>query len=372
MVEPSMADDETDDSEEEADSNTSSTQSGTTGDPEPLGVKMGSTRTVIARERAGNFQTIQDLTCLAHYDDAITGEEHVVFGNDAATTYPDRVTYMLRTGLPTDEESTGLAKTYLREFIDANDLPEESVVVYALPSIDNQDGLARFEEVIEGSTIGGEQMRSYPESLCGAIPALGDALEAINETFISVNLGSTNLEVGAYRNGEQLTPFSTGTVTGAEVDRWIVNNVEEETQGRVNIDLTTAREYKEQYADFEEYEPFSDTIQQPGGGTYEFTIEESIMDAVNEYVDEVVDGVANVFMPALDQDHLKVRQNALRNPIVLTGGMACIPGIEAEIGARLSRELGIDIDAIKPESPDTAAAVGAYRIADRLVELDAY
>jgi hypothetical protein len=342
------------------------------GDPAPLGVKMGSTRTVVTWEQNGDRDTVQDLTCLATYGDAITGEEHVLFGNDAAVEYPERVKYMLRTGLPTDEESTEEARTYLEAFIDANDLPENSVVVYALPSIDNDEGLERFEMAIQDSKIGARQTRSFPEALCGSVPALGDGLEAIEETFIAVNLGSTNLEVSAFRNGEQLVPFSTGAVTGAEVDRDIANNIEEETQGRVNVDLTTAREYKETHADFEDYEPFSDTVQQPGGGTYEFTIDDSVMDAVDDYLEGVVDQFANVFMPALDQDHMKIRQRALENPIVLTGGMACIPGIETEFAERVSVELGIDVRATKPEEPDTAAATGAFRIAERLIELDAY
>jgi hypothetical protein len=126
----------------------STTNQQETGAPQALGVKMGSTRTVVAENRGGNVVTIQDLTCLASYEDAITGEEHVIFGDEAATQYPDRVQYMLRNGLPTDEESTELAKTYLREFIDENDLPANSVAVYAVPSIDNEAGLQRFEAAL--------------------------------------------------------------------------------------------------------------------------------------------------------------------------------------------------------------------------------
>jgi len=63
------------------------------------------------------------------------------------------------------------------------------------------------------------------------------------------------------------SPFSTGSVTGNEVDRRIVAAVEEESQGRVHIDRTTAREYKEEHADVYDFEPFTDVIQQwPGGG----------------------------------------------------------------------------------------------------------
>ncbi|MEF8772779.1 hypothetical protein [Halodesulfurarchaeum sp.] len=52
--------------------------------------------------------------------------------------------------------------------------------------------------------------------------------------------------------------------------------------------------------------------------------------------------------------------------------MACIPGIESEFADRLSVELGLDVSATKPDSPDTAPAIGAYRIAERIRELGSY
>ncbi len=110
---------------------------------------------------------------------------------------------------------------------------------------------------------------------------------------------STNLEAAAFRNGEQLSP----SVSGA-VDRTTPNAVEEETQGRVNIDRTTAREYREEHADFDAFEPFTDVIQQPGGA-HEFTIERSVMEPVDECVDGAVDAVANNFLSQLVGDHVK-------------------------------------------------------------------
>lgn len=342
------------------------------GRPEALGVKVGSTRTVVARDNDGDTDVVSALTCLATYEDALTGEEHVVYGEEAATEFPERVRYMLRSGLPEDDETTELAKKFLTEFAKGNVLPEDSVVVYAIPTIDNEPGLDRLEEIIEDSPIGKKLVRSYPESLCGAVPAMGDDLEAIEDTFVAINLGSTNMEACAYRRGEQLSPFSTGAITGTEVDRKIANYVEEETQGRVNIDLTTAREYKEDHADIDNYEPFSDIIQQPGGGTYEFTIEHSVQDAVDEYLDDVVDEIANVFLPELANDYMKIYQQALENPIVLTGGMACIPGIVDEFADRLSEELERGVTATTSDEPHIGAAVGAQRIADRLVDLEQY
>ena len=337
----------------------------------PVGIKLGSTRTVITLPDGDDVETVQTLTCIATYEDAITGEEHDLYGEEAAAEYPDRVEFMLRSGLPEDEDRAELAKTFLAELVDAHDVPSDSVVVYAIPTIDNQQGLDNLESIIEESGVGERLARSYPESLCGSIPA-GDDLEAVEDIFIAINLGSTNLEACAYRRGEQLSPVTTGAVTGNEVDRRIANYVEEETQGRVNIDVQTAREYKEAHADFNDFEPFTDVIQQPGGGSHEFTIERSVMDACDDYLDDVVEEVANGFLPELANDYMKVYQRALIEPVVLTGGMACIPGVVEEFEDRLSEALQKDVEAVAPDDPDLAASRGAHRIAGQLVDLEAW
>ena len=336
--------------------------------PTPIGAKLGSTRTVLQYVRDGEVETVRTLTCLAEYEDALTGEPKVMFGEQAAQEYPDRVKYMLRSGLPEDDESVDLAATFFEEVVASEGLDSDSAVVYAIPTIDNEPGLRNLERVIERSSVGDALVRSFPESLCGSIPALGDDLEAIDEVFVAVNMGSTNLEASAFRNGEQLSPFVSGAVTGNEVDRNIANAVEEETQGRVNIDLTTAREYKEDHADFEAFEPFTDVIQQPGGGAHEFTIERSVMEPLNDYVDDAVDEVANNFLSQLANDHMKPYQLALSKPIVLTGGMACIPGIVDVFEERLSEELDRDVECTAADRPDLAPAEGARRIAERLAD----
>ncbi|WP_220132689.1 hypothetical protein [Halorhabdus salina] len=361
--EPDTDEDPVDESSADAD------ESGADGQPAPVGVKLGSTRTVLAKpDGQGGLATTQTLTCLATYDDPISGEEQVLYGEEAAEQYPERVQFMLRSGLPEDERGAELTERFFTSVIEANDIPANSGVVYAIPTIDNERGLANLQSVVEGSGIGDHFIQSYPESLCGAIPAFGDGLEAINEIFLAVNMGSTNLEASAYRRGEQLTPFTTGSVTGNEVDRRIATNVESETQGRVNIDTQTAREYKERHADFDHFEPFTDVIQQPGGGAHEFTIERSVMDACDAYLDEAVEEFANTFLPELANDHMKVYQLALDQPIVLTGGMACIPGIVEEFEERVSEALNRDVEAIAPDEPNLAATIGAQRIAARMTE----
>ena len=336
--------------------------------PTPVGVKLGSTRTVLdLPDDRGGRERHATLTCLATYEDAITGEERALFGHDAAVEYPDSVRFMLRSGLPEDDDGVADAERFFEAVVEAHDVPADSAVVYAVPTIDNETGVANLKSVIEDSSVGETAARSFPESLCGAIPAYGDGLEAIDEVFVSVNMGSTTLEACAYRRGEQLSPFSTGSVTGNEVDRRIVAAVEEESQGRVHVDRTTAREYKEEHADVYDFEPFTDVVQQPGGGSHEFTVDRGVRDPVDRYIDDAVDAVANEFLPELANDHMKPYQLALGRPLAVTGGMACIPGLIEAFETRLSAELDRDVEVVAPDDPATAAAEGAARIAERLV-----
>lgn len=340
--------------------------------PAPVGVKLGSTRTIVVQPQGSVLKTHAALTCLATYEDVLTGTEQVIYGEDAAREYPEQVEFMLRSGMPEDEDHTETAATFFTHFLREHTVPADSVVVSAMPAIDNERGLANLTRVIEDSPIGERRIQRYPESLCGAIPAVGTGLDALERTFIALNVGSTTLSACAYRRGEPLTRLTTGTVTGNAVDRWIATNVEDETQGRVTIDLTTAREYKETHADFEEFTPFTDLVQQPGGGTHEFTIEHSVMDALDRYVNEAVDAIANTFLPQLANDHLRIYNQTLDEPLVLTGGMACIPGLRDAFEERLSEALQQDIDVTAPDDPVTAAARGAQRIAARFVDTAAY
>ena len=341
---------------------------GSAGGAAPVGVKLGSTRTVVVHpDGDGGTAEVRSLTCLASYEDLIGGERQLLFGDEAAAEFPDAARYMLRSGLPADDESVELASTFFDELLAANGVPEDSVVVYAIPTIDNEAGLRNLEAVVDDSPIGDALVRSYPESLCGAVPCF-DGLDAIDEVFVAVNLGATTLEVCAYRRGEQLVPRSTGSITGDEVDRRIANNVEDETQGRVNVDPTTAREYKERHADLADYEPFTDVVQQPGGGSHRFTVERGVMDAVEEYLDAVVEAVSDGVLLDLAEAHPDVYDRALDEPIVLTGGMACIPGFVEAFEERLSEAIIRDVRATRPERPDLAAARGARRIAARFAE----
>lgn len=336
--------------------------------PVPVGVKLGSTRTVIVYPDGNERVAVRSMTCFTTYRDVLVDEQRELFGGDAATEYPEESRFMIRNGLPADDESSALASTFFSELLERNRVPENSAVVYAIPTVENDAGLRNFERVADESPIGCGPVRSYPESLCGALPVFEEGLDAIDEVFATVNLGGTILEACAYRHGEQVVPWSTGSITGENVDRHIANYVEAETQGRVNVDSTTAREYKERHADFEEYEPFTDVVQQPGGGSHEFTVERGVMDAVDEYVDDAVEALVSGFLVDLERAYPEIYDRALDRPIVLSGGMACVPGLADVLATRLGRAIQRDITVTHAERPDLAAAQGAYEIAASLVE----
>lgn len=337
------------------------------GSPVPVGVKIGSTRTVIAVPSSdGGTEVVRTLTCLAEYENPITGETKYAYGDDAAAEYPDSVEFPLRSGLPESGRQTELTRRFFEAVVDSHDIPEDSVVVYVTPLSEDDEGRQNLGQVIAQSQIGAAGIERYPEMLCGAMPAFGDGLEAIETVFAAANLGATHVEAAAFRRGEQVAPLRTAALSGNEVDRKIISNVENETQSRVHIDINTAREYKERHASFEAFEPVTDVIQQPGGGRHEFTLGRSIMDPVEEYLGAVVARFAGEFLSQLAGQYRRIQRLALDRPVVLTGGMACLPGFVDEFQRRLRETVDADLTAIAPERPDLAAAIGAQRIATRL------
>ncbi|RRJ30514.1 hypothetical protein [Halocatena pleomorpha] len=337
-------------------------------DPTPVGLKFGSVRTVVARPEDDAVQTTVALTCSATYQDPLTGKRRAVYGERAANEYPDRAQFMLQSELAEDNERATVTRSFLETFAQTNDIPPNSAVVYAIPSFD--DRRTTLDAIIEES-ISGRLLDGYSTAMCESIPVFGSDLDAFDRIFTTIKMGSTNLEACVYRRGEQLAPFSTGSVRGCEVDRWIINNVEEGTQGRVHIDRTTAREYKEGRTNCDDIQPlFDDTT--GSGAAQKSTVERSVTDAIDRYVKEAVDEIANEFLPRLVSRSIKIYKRVLVEPIVLTGDMAVVPGLREAFEDRLSSELQRNIVVTTPAEPITAAARGAQRIAGRLLETGAY
>lgn len=338
--------------------------------PTPVGLKLGCVRTVSAQTGEDAVETKVALTCSATYQDALTGKRRALYGEKAANEYPDRATFMLQSELTDDDERAPVARSFLETFVQTNGIPQNSAVVYAAPTLADRQGITMLDTIVEES-IGERLLCGYPLSLCSSIPVLGSGLSALNRIFLTINVGSRNLEACVYRRGEQLSPFSTGSVRGVDVDQWIINNVEEETRGRVHIDQTTAREYKEGRTNYDDYQLFTDSAAAERT-TRESTIERGVRDAIDRYVEEAVEEIANEFLPQLASRSIKIYKQVLSEPIVLTGGMAVVPGLCEAFEDRLSKELHRDVVLVAPQEPVTAGARGAKRIAKRLLEIQAY
>ncbi len=333
-------------------------------DAVPIGLKIGSTRTVLVMPNyEGSLDIVRTLTCVARYRDLFTGKLATKFGDEAAEEYADSVYFMFRAGLPQDDDSVKLAAQFIEYLVYRYNIPENSYVTLAHPAVENERGRKNLKEIISGMSIGRTGRQAWSEAFCGAIPAF-DGLEAIKKTFMSVNMGSTTLEISAFRNGEPVHTVTLGTISGNLVDRKIRLGVQNETQGIVNIDLNTARKYKEEFANFIEYKPVYDSVHIHDRGQYGFKIEKSIMKPVEEYVNNVIEAIMENFFPQLAQDHYQTYKRVLTEPIILTGGMACIPGLRERIQQLLSDELEQKISVISSERPDLAPAIGAFRISE--------
>jgi len=336
--------------------------------PTAIGVKFGSSRTALVFDDCDAETTVCLPSCLADDDDgdgALIGDGSGPNGERPVGRSPERGEFMLRSGVPATARDAELFERFVRELCERHGLPAESAVVYAMPTVDDRVGLANFGTAVGECGLGAALTRGVPESLCASIPPLGDGIEAVDEVFVAVNLGATNLEACAYRHGTRLLPFVSADASGDRVDRRIAEAVETETDGRVTIDPATAREYKEDHADFDGFEPFADAVEQGSEGTREFTVERGVMEPLDDYLDDAVAELGD-FFSRLASSHMKTYQLARARPLVVSGGMACIPGLVEALEARLAAELDRPVEMVAPDDPTTAAAEGAHRLAVRL------
>jgi len=329
----------------------------------PVGIKIGSQRTVIVTDE-GEFVT---HTCIKEVENPVTGEKEYVIGDEALELFGDEVNYMLRGGFPGNEEEAELLKVYLTKLVREFDIPESSYVTYAVPSIESDICLNLLKKVIAQLPVGWVGKEMWNDSFLGAL-ALPEGMEMINKTFLVINLGSSTTEIVAVRRGEIVYSLVTGAISGDIVDRRIRNEIQNETRGAVNIDLNTAREFKEKYANLKNWEKVQETVHLFEKGRYSFRIDECIIKPVNEYTEEVADFVAMQFLPELAERNFSVYRQIIRKDFILIGGMAEIPGLPEKLETILRDRLGVNINIKVPERPSTASARGAYMISKFRVE----
>ncbi len=323
----------------------------------PVGIKIGSQRTVIVTED-GTFVT---HTCIKEVENPITGEKEFVVGDEALELFGDEADYMLRGGFPGTEEEAELLKIYLTKLASMYGLPENSYVTYAVPSIESEICINLVKKVIAQLPIGWVGKEMWNDSFLGAL-ALDEGLDMINRTFLVINLGSSTTEVVAVRRGGIVYSLVTGAISGDSVDRKIRNEIQNETRGAVNIDLNTAREFKERYANLKNWEKVQETVHLFEKGKYSFRVDECIIRPVNEYLEEVADFVAMQFLPELAERNFSVYRQIMKKDFILLGGMAEIPGLAEKLEALLRDRLGVVVKIRMPDRPSLASAKGAYMI----------
>ncbi|RUM33890.1 MAG: cell division protein FtsB, partial [Archaeoglobus sp.] len=329
----------------------------------PIGIKIGSQHTVIVTEN----NTFVTHTCIKETENPITGEKDYVVGDEALELFGDEVNYMLRGGFPGTEEEAELFKIYLVKLINEYGLPENSYVTYAVPSIESEVCVNLIKKVIAQLPIGWIGKEMWNDSFLGAL-AFEDGMNMVNRTFLVINLGSSTTEVVAVRKGGIVYSLVTGAVSGDIVDRKIRNEIQNETRGAVNIDLNTAREFKERYANLKNWEKVQETVHLFEKGRYSFRVDECIIRPVNEYVEEVADLIALQFLPELAERNFSIYRQIIKKDFILLGGMAEIPGLAEKLEALLRDRLDVAVRVKMPENPSTASARGAYTISKFRIE----
>ncbi|RLI78526.1 cell division protein FtsB, partial [Archaeoglobales archaeon] len=239
--------------------------------------------------------------------------------------------------------------------------PENSYITYAIPSTQSEIGISLFKRTITQLPIGLGGKEVWNDSFLAAL-TLPDGMAMLNKSFVVVNAGSTTTEVIAVRKGEILLSMVTGEASGDIVDRWIKNRIRNETRGIVNIDLTTARMYKEKYANLKEKRDVKESVQVFEKGKYSFGIEECINKPIEELLEKLVNFVALEFLPMLAETNFSAYNQIIDKEFILTGGMAEIPGLKERFADMLSKALERDVTVTCPESPATASARGALFI----------
>ncbi|MBE8539971.1 rod shape-determining protein [Geoglobus acetivorans] len=323
----------------------------------PVGIKVGSQKTVIAM---GDEIHVEE-TCIREKENPVTGTKDYIIGNDASELYGDDVTYMLRGGLPATEEEAELLRIFLGEVAKKYGIPENSYVTYAIPSTELEEGIGLFKKVVSQVPIGWSGKEVWNDSFLASL-ALPEGLGILDRTYAVINLGSTTTEFVAVRKGEIVFSMVTGEVSGDVVDRWIKNEIMNLTRGAVNVDLSTAREYKEKYANLLEWKNIKETVQLFEKGQFTFRLDEAVNRPVERYLDGLIDFVTLEVLPSLAEFNFKIYRLVTGSEFVLTGGMARIPGLKEKFETKLSDALGSAIKIRVPDDPLTASAKGALTI----------
>lgn len=244
-----------------------------------------------------------------------------------------------------------------------NSIPEGSYVTYGIPATESEVGLDLLKRVVSQVSLGWAGKEVWNDSFLSAL-ALEEGLDILDKSFVVVNAGSTTTDVLAVRKGEIVFKLITGDVSGDTVDRDIRNEVMSATRWAVRVDLSTARNYKESYANLKEWKSIEETVQLYGKEQYRFRIDEAVNRPVERYITNLADFIAFEYLPGLAENNFRTYKKALESEFILTGGMAEIEGLKEKLATEMSERLGVGINVRSPENPLTAPARGALLVSN--------
>lgn len=331
-----------------------------------VGVKIGSTWTVSYGKPIGT-EPRKELTCLRNIPThLIKGDKKVQF-SEAAAPY-SRTVWPLIHGAPRDDRAMPLAQSvnHLYTYADWNleSVPEESGIIFCLPMIKQKVRLEALKSTLRKLPKGRIGIEFLGEAWAAALGTL-PIQKALEEQVLSVNLGSSTLEI-VFFTGKDLIQEAVWMIGGSDIDRRLSNAIEMVYGGLTATD-EQARRIKERY----NYGASTDvhTELTRDGFLDDSTIESYVIrDQADWYINEVTRRVVKFLQFAKGKDEAAV--NALqiegKGYLTLVGGMTNMPGFAEALHKNLIELGGISkrIQMLYPTDGVIAPAVGAWKLAN--------
>lgn len=322
-----------------------------------IGLKVGSQNAVLALRNNGEVEIRETKTCIIYPKDFLSGTNRKPVVGFEATRYVDAI-YPLLLGVVEKDEGVGQTADILRSL----GIPKGAEVVLASPAVEMLEGKRRLARAV-ALACGQEHPWVYSEGLCAAVALLGGVDYIQEETFFSVNLGSTTTEFGCFSEGRIAHLGSHADLSGDKVDSAIASRIRNSI-GDSLVMIADIREMKEK-ASLIDPKPFKvKGINR--GGIKEHEICKEITISLEEYVDGVARIIKKEITDNIDRDLIEL---AMEKPLIFSGGMTNIEGLPELITAILNKKMNYIFRGAYSKNKDNhkTAAVGALMLCEALV-----
>jgi len=332
------------------------------------GVKIGSKYTVIF----DGTSVRREITCVRRKPVDLKGNYEYQFSVDAEG-FSDSL-YPLKQGVPRNDvtmsiaESIKLTKAYTDWLL--SEIPDDAGVVVCLPLIRDKEGLGALKQAIRQSTVAKRGLQFFSEAWGAALGTI-PIREAVGTNVLTLNFGSSTVEVTMHAS-KRLVEANVYTFGGSEIDRRLVNAIEQEHRG-VKATEADARAIKEQYS-------WSRNNDVPAvlsleGAKHEVVISgDTIRRIVSNAIDHLVRLIRTQFLRSAEisnEEAVNSLQASGRGYLVLCGGMVNMEGFAEELYRRMV-EAGAINENVKlavPEDGVIAPAIGAWKVGQVLEEV---